>query len=193
MENKFELLKRIFLSTISIDCDYEKSITRFYYAENKKYGPGNSDKVIKYESDKDCINYNYKIYKSSDRGEENFYFVVKITKMPCYTWWKKVDKSRYLSILEVWKEVKRSYADDNNKIDTIYFDSEYDVDKVNSFKIQKDIFDLIEKLNSDKNNKSLNSKISIYIKGTDRLVDKSVLRDQKLDQILDSDIIPPSY
>ncbi len=133
--------------------------------------------------DAECKKYEFIINQTSDSKSMKFTFRVCITKINRTSgFWKKIDNSRYITHIRVMGQ-PNTYSS-VSELESYYLDTD-EVISSSTRELQSKMFILLESAHLKKQNEKENEKIESYIDEIKKSVDKSLVRDEKIDNILD--------
>jgi hypothetical protein len=155
-------------------------------SDTSSYKTYDFDKKLETHHDGECQKYEFLIDRTSDNKAMIFNFKIRITKIKRTSgFWKKVDSSRYITHIKILSQP--STYSNGSELESYFLDT----DKIlssrypDTTKIQSQIFNLLESEYNRKKSLKDNEKIDGFINEIKKSVDQSLVRDEKINNILD--------
>jgi hypothetical protein len=131
----------------------------------------------------DNIKFDFTINTTADARDLKYIFEVSIARVKrTKGFWKSIDDSRYITKILIKENSKYT-----RELETYYLDSDLEVTNgyLSTRDIQSKIFDILMQNHGFKQNQKDNESIDGFITEIKKTVDKSILRDDKINDILD--------
>jgi hypothetical protein len=126
-----------------------------------------------------CTRFDFTINSSVNGEKMKYSFYVTISKVKrTKGFWKTVDDSRYITKISI-KE-NSSYS---SEVEAYYFDTDME-NQLSTRDIQSKMFDFLMEAHNKKETEKENQKINGFISDIKKAADKAVVRDEKIDNIL---------
>jgi hypothetical protein len=128
-----------------------------------------------------CTRFDFTISSGVNGEKMKYSFHVTVSKVKrTKGFWKTVDDSRYITKIGI----KENSTYSSNEIETYYLDTDMEKSQLSTRDIQSKMFDFLMEVHDRKEAEKENEKINGFITDIKKSADKAVVRDEKIDNIL---------